>query len=165
MHQKLGKPIPPEVNLNTIAVNQPPSTPSQPSTQVQQNFPQATVISAPPMINMNRPIQPQLNAINTAQTDTAAIGPVQPEISATTAVSSETVPSGNSATTGSVDYSMQEDNDTSNNEPIGREYIETRIEGKILSFYCKLCDCQFNDPNAKDMHTKGRRHRLAYKKS
>ena len=48
-------------------------------------------------------------------------------------------------------------------EPIGKEYIETKLDGKILSFYCKLCDCQFNDPNAKDMHTKGRRHRLAYK--
>lgn len=49
-------------------------------------------------------------------------------------------------------------------EPIGKEYIETKQEGKILSFYCKLCECQFNDPNAKDMHTKGRRHRLAYKR-
>ena len=57
-----------------------------------------------------------------------------------------------------------EEHDTSNHEPIGREYIETRMEGKILTFYCKLCDCKFNDPNAKDMHTKGRRHRLAYKK-
>ena len=57
-----------------------------------------------------------------------------------------------------------DDGDYSNLEPIGKEYIETRMEGKILSFFCKLCECQFNDPNAKDMHTKGRRHRLAYKK-
>ena len=54
--------------------------------------------------------------------------------------------------------------DLVNIEPVGKEYIETKLEGKILSFYCKLCECQFNDPNAKDMHTKGRRHRLAYKK-
>ena len=32
-----------------------------------------------------------------------------------------------------------------------------------MSFNCKLCDCKFNDPNAKDMHMKGRRHRLQYK--
>ncbi len=51
-----------------------------------------------------------------------------------------------------------------NIEPVGKEYIETKQDGKVLSFYCKLCDCQFNDPNAKDMHTKGRRHRLAYKR-
>lgn len=57
----------------------------------------------------------------------------------------------------------EDDTEAASNEPIGREYIETRIEGKITAFYCKLCDCKFNDPNAKDMHTKGRRHRLAYK--
>lgn len=57
----------------------------------------------------------------------------------------------------------EDDGDVVSNEPIGKEYIETRFEGKIQSFYCKLCDCKFNDPNAKDMHTKGRRHRLAYK--
>lgn len=62
-----------------------------------------------------------------------------------------------------VDKNGDDEGDVSMNEPIGREYIETRIEGKVTSFYCKLCDCKFNDPNAKDMHTKGRRHRLAYK--
>ena len=50
-------------------------------------------------------------------------------------------------------------------EPVGREYIEMMPEGKIVTFHCKLCDCKFNDPNAKDMHLKGRRHRLAYKVS
>jgi zinc finger RNA-binding protein len=36
--------------------------------------------------------------------------------------------------------------------------------GKVVSFNCKLCECRFNDPNAKEMHMKGRRHRLQYKK-
>lgn len=27
-----------------------------------------------------------------------------------------------------------------------------------------MCECKFNDPNAKEMHMKGRRHRLQYKK-
>ena len=34
----------------------------------------------------------------------------------------------------------------------------------MVSFNCKLCECRFNDPNAKEMHMKGRRHRLQYKK-
>ncbi|KAF1440525.1 Zinc finger RNA-binding protein, partial [Pygoscelis papua] len=37
-------------------------------------------------------------------------------------------------------------------------------EGKVIRFHCKLCECSFNDPNAKEMHLKGRRHRLQYKK-
>lgn len=36
-------------------------------------------------------------------------------------------------------------------------------EGKVIRFHCKLCECSFNDPNAKEMHLKGRRHRLQYK--
>ncbi len=52
-------------------------------------------------------------------------------------------------------------------QPVGSDYIEeVRSEdgSKILSFFCKLCECKFNDPNAKEMHMKGRRHRLQYKK-
>ena len=52
-------------------------------------------------------------------------------------------------------------------EPVGGDYIE-EVKGdgggKVVSFNCKLCDCKFNDPNAKVMHMKGRKHRLQYKK-
>ena len=50
--------------------------------------------------------------------------------------------------------------------PVGGDYIEEvkSENGKTVSFNCKLCDCKFNDPNAKIMHMKGRRHRLQYKK-
>ncbi|XP_055614471.1 zinc finger RNA-binding protein isoform X4 [Uranotaenia lowii] len=53
-----------------------------------------------------------------------------------------------------------------NVKPVGSEYIEEiqDDEGKLVSFNCKLCECKFNDPNAKEMHMKGRRHRLQYKK-
>jgi len=50
------------------------------------------------------------------------------------------------------------------------ELVKTKLKsnvfflGKIVSFNCKLCECRFNDPNAKEMHMKGRRHRLQYKK-
>lgn len=33
----------------------------------------------------------------------------------------------------------------------------------MIRFHCKLCECSFNDPNARDMHLRGRRHRLQYK--
>ena len=38
------------------------------------------------------------------------------------------------------------------------EYIEeVKNElGKVVSFNCKLCECKFNDPNAKEMHMKVR---------
>ncbi|XP_018334589.1 zinc finger RNA-binding protein [Agrilus planipennis] len=51
-------------------------------------------------------------------------------------------------------------------QPVGQDYIEEikSDDGKIISFNCKLCECRFNDPNAKEMHMKGRRHRLQYKK-
>lgn len=51
-------------------------------------------------------------------------------------------------------------------QPVGQDYLEEirSDDGKVISFNCKLCECRFNDPNAKEMHMKGRRHRLQYKK-
>ncbi|XP_052742351.1 zinc finger RNA-binding protein isoform X6 [Bicyclus anynana] len=59
-----------------------------------------------------------------------------------------------------------EEEDEPEVQPVGQDYIEEirGDDGKALSFNCKLCDCKFNDPNAKEMHMKGRRHRLQYKK-
>ncbi|CAF1131482.1 unnamed protein product [Adineta steineri] len=53
-----------------------------------------------------------------------------------------------------------------NIKSIGMEYIETLYDNTntIKSYYCKLCDCKFNDANAKDTHLKGKRHQLSYKK-
>nr|XP_060640718.1 zinc finger RNA-binding protein-like [Anolis sagrei ordinatus] len=33
----------------------------------------------------------------------------------------------------------------------------------MVCFHCKLCECSFNDPKAKDMHLKGCQHHLQYK--
>ncbi|XP_034975332.2 zinc finger RNA-binding protein isoform X1 [Zootoca vivipara] len=51
-------------------------------------------------------------------------------------------------------------------QPVGHDYVEEvhNDKGKMVRFHCKLCECSFNDPNSKDMHLKGRRHRLQYKK-
>ncbi|XP_018871866.3 zinc finger RNA-binding protein 2 isoform X2 [Gorilla gorilla gorilla] len=51
-------------------------------------------------------------------------------------------------------------------QPVGLEYVEEVFseEGRVLRFHCKLCECSFNDLNAKDLHVRGRRHRLQYRK-
>lgn len=53
----------------------------------------------------------------------------------------------------------------SNIQPIGEEYIETTYDNtnKPILYHCKLCECKFNDIKGKDMHLKGKRHRLSYK--
>ncbi|XGW21944.1 hypothetical protein V3C99_004701 [Haemonchus contortus] len=50
-------------------------------------------------------------------------------------------------------------------KPVGEEFVEAQRDatGKLLQYLCKLCDCKFSDPNAKEIHLKGRRHRLQYK--
>lgn len=36
-------------------------------------------------------------------------------------------------------------------------------QGKVIRYRCELCECNFNDRNAKDLHLRGRRHRLQYR--
>jgi len=50
-------------------------------------------------------------------------------------------------------------------KPVGEEFIEEDKDslGKFVAYMCKLCDCKFSDINAKNVHLKGRRHRLQYK--
>ncbi|XP_041981040.1 zinc finger RNA-binding protein isoform X2 [Aricia agestis] len=82
------------------------------------------------------------------------------------------VASGGLSTVGSTgdkkeEEDKEEDAETETEvQPVGQDYIEEirADDGKAVSFNCKLCDCKFNDPNAKEMHMKGRRHRLQYKK-
>ncbi|CAG9565850.1 unnamed protein product [Danaus chrysippus] len=85
------------------------------------------------------------------------------------------VASGGLSTVGAADARSPADKDDDKDDepeaepevqPVGQDYIEEirGDDGKALSFNCKLCDCKFNDPNAKEMHMKGRRHRLQYKK-
>lgn len=49
---------------------------------------------------------------------------------------------------------------------MGPGYVEEVCddEGKVTCFRCRLCECSFNDANARDLHLRGRRHRLQYKK-
>ncbi|XP_034480375.1 zinc finger RNA-binding protein [Drosophila innubila] len=94
----------------------------------------------------------------------ASASSVKPESADTEAANSGAAGGTPSENMDDLDDSLGENTD--NIKPVGGEYIEEvkDDEGKILSFNCKLCDCKFNDPNAKEMHMKGRRHRLQYKR-
>jgi hypothetical protein len=120
------------------------------------------------------PIQAQPSSyVNNNNSNSNALGDIQPGQVAAVPVSQANnisgvglVGGGGSSMTeaqDNADNCSEDGGDDQNNEPVGREYLETRVNGKIVSFYCKLCDCSFNDPNAQEMHTKGKRHRLAYK--
>jgi len=45
------------------------------------------------------------------------------------------------------------------------DYVEQIwTDGRVIKYNCKLCECEFNDPCARDLHVRGRRHRMSYKK-
>ena len=155
MHQKLGKPIPADL-LNPL---QSSTTPLQSQTASSSDL---AIGSIPSQHCVSAP---QVNYI--AGVSLVSGAPAQPPVaeqkSNTEPEMSSTLAQQSQRQDAEICSNHSQDDDY-NYEPVGREYLETRVTGKIVSFYCKLCECQFNDPNAKEMHTKGKRHRLAYKK-
>ncbi len=151
LYQKLGKPIPAETTLAAPA--QKTITPVS--------------ISAAPVLNTNmagvtkKVVTPtKVNFVAGPVLKTLIDNTTQP--SAAPDAENITMPAENATSTEMADDENNDDYEP-DVEPVGREYIEMIPDGKIITFHCKLCDCKFNDPNAKDMHLKGRRHRLAYK--
>lgn len=140
MHQKLGKPIPTDL-LNPSPTSVSSSTPAIPAT-----------------------VSPIKIASSDIQPNTTAGMPVSAVVAAVAAGVSQQATAIPDVVVDNVTNNDLSPDEDANCEPVGREYLETRVNGKVVSFYCKLCDCSFNDPNAKEMHTKGKRHRLAYKK-
>ncbi|PAA52065.1 hypothetical protein BOX15_Mlig003840g1 [Macrostomum lignano] len=51
---------------------------------------------------------------------------------------------------------------------VGTEYVvQIRTEQRgaaALQYHCRLCNCRFIDVQARDLHVKGRRHRMQYKR-
>lgn len=143
LHQKLGKPIP----------------------NVDPNFKKPVKVNFVPAGASETVQTGDANVASTAQpaatipTNSAAIAPQ----AAANVASNES--QSNSA---SKIESMEEDMGIPDDDikPVGNEYIEEikGDDGKMIKFNCKLCECGFNDPNAKEMHMKGRRHRLQYKR-
>jgi hypothetical protein len=77
----------------------------------------------------------------------------------------KTIPETNNESQTVVTNGDKQLNETTSSKLIGIEYIETSYDhtNTPKSYYCKLCDCKFNDSNGRDAHLKGKRHRLSYK--
>lgn len=144
LHQKLGKPIPSiDPNFKKAAANKVNFVPATTDATAATGGDTGVVATLPAQTINQQPANP-----------TAAVAPtqnvVQPEVPASKPEPIE------------EDITAPEDDI----KPVGNEYIEEikGDDGKMIKFNCKLCECGFNDPNAKEMHMKGRRHRLQYKR-
>ncbi|KAH9492954.1 hypothetical protein Btru_023915 [Bulinus truncatus] len=157
LHTKLGKPIPstdPVVSASNKASVKPAATKTV-------TVPSATAskkVLAAPKINFVGGTQ--LKSLAGKPEEVKA--PVAPA-NTVTSLNSSGDPAASMSDDDGDDGNSASDKDVT---PVGHEYIEEIKNdiGKIVSFNCKLCDCKFNDPNAKEMHLKGRRHRLQFKK-
>lgn len=48
--------------------------------------------------------------------------------------------------------------------PIGEEYVQqVWTDGRVIRYRCDLCECEFTDSAARELHVRGRRHKLSYK--
>ena len=147
----VGAPIPTTMNANPIqTIVQKQAQVYGPSKQQQQQQPQQPAA----------PVIPKIKFVAAGQTpDVKTEGGGK-----SSSNGSQAAPSASSASGSEVTIPrLPEEKDV---QPVGHDYIEEmkNAEGKVVSFNCKLCECRFNDPNAKEMHMKGRRHRLQYKR-
>ncbi|XP_076880165.1 zinc finger RNA-binding protein isoform X4 [Brachyhypopomus gauderio] len=163
LHTKLGKPIPSTepvlVNSAPIAVTTTsgkamPAAVAPPSPSVPQKPSLPTVPKA--QLLAKKPIAPPKAAVIASSVAAPDLARVEEEVKQLAAVRSDPQ-SEDEGDGGGAQGDIQ---------PVGHDYVEEvrNDDGKVIRFHCKLCECSFNDPNAKDMHLKGRRHRLQYKK-
>ncbi|XP_066503455.1 zinc finger RNA-binding protein isoform X2 [Hoplias malabaricus] len=161
LHTKLGKPIP---STEPVLVNSSPvpvtTTSVKPAPAVAPASSSSKMPQKPTMPNPHKGHSPTkktvLSKVTVNANKAAAAEPVKgeelkPSVLLSDPQSDEEVDGGGSQ---------------SDIQPVGHDYVEEvhNDDGKVIRFHCKLCECSFNDPNAKDMHLKGRRHRLQYKK-
>uniref|UniRef100_A0A8C2C482 Zinc finger RNA-binding protein n=1 Tax=Cyprinus carpio TaxID=7962 RepID=A0A8C2C482_CYPCA len=176
LHTKLGKPIPstePSVvsqstTSSTAAPNKTASSNISSSTTAQGKSPVPNSVSVnstsvkkvnTPKINFVGGNKLQTTAVRNEESKMEAAKAAQSAVSAQPPDLKNEIPDPLSPQ--SALAALQSDV-----QPVGHDYVEEvrNDEGKVIRFHCKLCECSFNDPNAKEMHLKGRRHRLQYKK-
>lgn len=150
LHQKLGKPIP-EPDPKATAILRAKAEAAEAARNAAANAAAAAAAGG-----------------GTTSSDGGGVSKVvaPPKINFIASGSLATTHGGRSETTASEKSSEDVDMLDDNILPVGEDYVDEikGEDGKLQTFHCKLCDCKFNDPNAKDMHMKGKRHRLAYKK-
>ncbi|XP_065565700.1 zinc finger RNA-binding protein-like isoform X3 [Artemia franciscana] len=162
LHTRLGKPIPsdePQLITSSGAI-----VPSSAVAATTGNVSTTTTTAAPTSTTSStgavRAAPPKISFVAGKGASTAATPAAVKDVSPTaSAVKDDKVAS-------EVANAVRILEEEKNVQPIGQEFVEEvkTDEGRVVNYHCKLCDCRFTDPNAKDMHMKGRRHRLAYKK-
>uniref|UniRef100_A0A667YJ12 Zinc finger RNA-binding protein n=1 Tax=Myripristis murdjan TaxID=586833 RepID=A0A667YJ12_9TELE len=180
LHTKLGKPIP--STEPSVVTQTPLSTTAAPSKTPGSTLGSSINIVSSGVGSMKNPAASSLSSANSTtavkKVSTPKINFVGGNKLQTTAKVEETkvevskpVPSSLTAQETKSDVSDSLSTSAlaalqSDVQPVGHDYVEEvrNDEGKVIRFHCKLCECSFNDPNAKEMHLKGRRHRLQYKK-
>ncbi|XP_022105788.1 zinc finger RNA-binding protein-like isoform X2 [Acanthaster planci] len=162
LHTKMGKPIPSSdpIKVNTAATSTAQSAGNKTAAAATSTA-GAAAAKAKPVVK--KVVTPKITFVGgTKLTSTT------PEADKKADTKLDTSAAGTTAETAEATTEVKEEVAEMEKEilPVGEDYIEEikNDEGKLLSFNCKLCECKFNDPNAKDMHMKGRRHRLQYKK-
>ena len=178
LHTKLGKPIP---SVDPVLVTKGAGSPASSGgpTSALPNPPTQTTTTTPtgPPPPLPNPPQSIANLAKPPQTYTSVRQPTIPKITfvgsdkikpevAKVEVKQAVVAKPYNNTYAEQEVTIPRLPEEKDVQPVGHDYIEEikNEEGKVISFSCKLCECRFNDPNAKEMHMKGRRHRLQYKK-
>uniref|UniRef100_A0A8C7R946 Zinc finger RNA-binding protein n=1 Tax=Oncorhynchus mykiss TaxID=8022 RepID=A0A8C7R946_ONCMY len=152
LHTKLGKPIP---STEPVLVNNAPIIST------------STAGKTTPIVTATAPVAPpKLVVVNATKAPAPVKKPVAPKITLLGKSSKESSATVSKSETTSDDEDGDGVGRQGDVQPVGHDYVEEvrNDDGKVIRFHCKLCECSFNDPNAKDMHLKGRRHRLQYKK-
>uniref|UniRef100_A0A2K5DLJ1 Zinc finger RNA binding protein 2 n=1 Tax=Aotus nancymaae TaxID=37293 RepID=A0A2K5DLJ1_AOTNA len=150
LHTKLGKPIP------TLEPAQ--ATESAPGAETKATPPTGPSVCAPSRPALaRRPVASKASPKGPPEPQAAAC---RPQWEKPTPPKSE---GPGAPTRGDSEEAPQGCSDA---QPVGPEYVEEVCseEGRVLRFHCKLCECSFNDLNAKDLHVRGRWHRLQYRK-
>uniref|UniRef100_A0A8C2EFV3 Zinc finger RNA-binding protein n=1 Tax=Cyprinus carpio TaxID=7962 RepID=A0A8C2EFV3_CYPCA len=185
LHTKLGKPIPstePSVvsqssTSSTAAPNKSASSNISSSTSTSSNLSSSSVSGKSPVPNsvsvnstsVKKVNTPKINFVGGNKLQTTAVKNEESKMEAAkVAQSTMSAPPADQKNELPDPLSPQSALAAlqSDVQPVGHDYVEEvrNDEGKVIRFHCKLCECSFNDPNAKEMHLKGRRHRLQYKK-
>ncbi|KAL5005395.1 hypothetical protein ScPMuIL_018851 [Solemya velum] len=161
LHTKLGKPIP-STDPVVVSTTTTSSSVSKTATNTVQTSTATKPLAKPvtPVAAKKVLATPKITFVGGTQLKSLGAKPEE--------VKAETAPASTAATSPDAKLLETQENLNILGEkdvvPVGHEYIE-EIKGDTGKvFNCKLCECKFNDPNAKEMHMKGRRHRLQYKK-
>uniref|UniRef100_A0A8C5UE05 Zinc finger RNA-binding protein n=1 Tax=Malurus cyaneus samueli TaxID=2593467 RepID=A0A8C5UE05_9PASS len=159
LHTKLGKPIPStEPNVVTQATSSTSTSASKPTASASNIATSSSTVNSSVASSAVKILTPTPNTpLNTASNNKTSSTAANIAVKKISTPKINFVGGNKLQTTGSKMEEMK-------SAEMGHDMWKRNDEGKVIRFHCKLCECSFNDPNAKEMHLKGRRHRLQYKK-